>query len=312
MNRQRAFDILGITDLDEDDEDQLKKSYRAKILQYHPDKNGSEEASRKFQEVREAYAFIKGDQDQSRESFAFGSYDDLMRSFLSKIVEEEYAEVAAPFLTKIFTVILSRVSKYVETKGETILFDYLRQINRPALAAIHSLLSKYGEAFHLPGGLLERIDEIINARESGQSRQSTIVLNPTLEELLAEENIYKLKRGDHTYLVPLWHHEMTFDAEGRDLEVKCFPEIPDNMELDEWNVLSVYLEYCVSEVWNREVCVEIGGRPFLFDGRQLRLTEDEQVVVLEGCGIIYNNVRSVFDAGKKQNIVLKIRLRMDM
>ena len=39
--------------------DELKKQYRRKILQYHPDKNHSENAAIMFREIRSAYEFLK-------------------------------------------------------------------------------------------------------------------------------------------------------------------------------------------------------------------------------------------------------------
>jgi hypothetical protein len=186
-------------------------------------------------------------------------------------------------------------------KNEHLLVDYLRKINRQTLETIYSLLSKYRQSFHLPDGLFEKIGEILLVEEY-------IVLNPTLEDILSEENIYKLKYKDHTYLVPLWHHEMTFECEGRDLVVRCFPILPDNMELDDFNVLTVRLEFDVREVWNQFVQVHIGGNVYSFDGRLLRLTEEPQRIILENCGVIYNNTRDVFGTTRKQNIIFMIRI----
>ena len=36
----------------------IKKQYRLKALLYHPDKNPSEDASAKFQEISEAYHYL--------------------------------------------------------------------------------------------------------------------------------------------------------------------------------------------------------------------------------------------------------------
>lgn len=296
MNHKRALEILGMTEENCDDQQGIKNAYRERILQFHPDKNSSDEAAERFCEIREAYAYLQEDSVDEE------SYDDIMKAFLSRVLEEEYAELAAPFLKKIVDNVFRRIIRYVEDNGANLL-EYMRKINRPTLKAIYSLMLKYRHAFHLPDGLFEKMGEILREDEC-------IILNPTLEDIMAEENIYKLKHGDHTYLVPLWHHEMTFDAGGRDLLVKCFPALPENMELDEWNVLTVWLEYDVSDVWNRMVFITVGGQEFAFDGRRLRLTEDEQVIVLEGCGVIYNNVREVFQSGNKQNIVLRIQLRM--
>jgi DnaJ-class molecular chaperone len=60
MNRDMALKILGLTESAiEDDDEILKKTYRTLILKYHPDKNKSEYSAAKFQEVREAFAFLQ-------------------------------------------------------------------------------------------------------------------------------------------------------------------------------------------------------------------------------------------------------------
>jgi molecular chaperone DnaJ len=58
MNRKQALNILGLRE-DEFTEDKLKKEYRAKILEYHPDKNKAPDASAKFIEIQEAYGVLK-------------------------------------------------------------------------------------------------------------------------------------------------------------------------------------------------------------------------------------------------------------
>lgn len=303
MNRDMALKILGLTESAiEDDDEILKKTYRTLILKYHPDKNKSEYSAAKFQEVREAFAFLQtADSIMEEDDPANESYNDILRRFLSRILEKEYAELAAPFVTKIFAELFNRFAQYMDSRSALFL-DALRKINRPTLEAIYSLFSKYREAFHLPEGLFEKMDEILRLNEY-------IVLNPTLYDMLSEENIYKLKYEDRTYLVPLWHHDMTFDHEGRDLVVKCFPVLPDNIEVDEWNNLTVYLKYNVADVWNRTVEVDIcKGKSVKFDGRELKLTDEPQTIVLDHCGLICNNVNDIFDSTTLQNIVLTIQL----
>ena len=292
--------ILGISEDEIDDDDSCKKAYRARMLQYHPDKNKSAEAAERFREIREAYEFLQNEFTED----VTESYDAALKSFLSKVIEEEYAELAAPLVKTLFSIVFNRLIQYVESNSDRLL-DYLRKINRPTLHVLYSMLSKYRHSFHLPEEFVKKMGEVLTVEEY-------IVLNPTLEDMLSEENIYKLKYKDQTYLVPLWHHEMTFECEGRDLVVRCFPFLPDNIELDECNVLTVYLELSVTEVWNQFVRIVIGGRPFIFDGRLLRLTEDPQQIIMEQCGVIYNNTRDIFDATTKQNVIFIIRLKFDI
>ena len=298
MNRKKALETLGLTETESHNPDLLKRQYRAKILQYHPDKNRSPDAADRFREAQDAYRVLSDEPHEDAKS-----YNDIMSAFLSAFFEKDGAHDSVPFISKISAAVFSRILRLFSFKPphSGTGADYLCRINRPLLVILHRILLNYGSAFHLPEGVLETIEEALN-RDSHEY----IVLNPTLEDLLSEENVYKLKYEDKTFLVPLWHHDLTFDCLGRELMVKCYPVLPENMELDECNVLTVQLEYTVAEVWNREVEVCIGNRTYRFDGRELKMTEEVQTIVLSGGGIPYNNTLDVLDCGTLQNIVLEI------
>ena len=54
------YDILGVSKTASEEE--IKKAFRAKALQYHPDKNpGDDEAVKKFREITEAYEVLSND-----------------------------------------------------------------------------------------------------------------------------------------------------------------------------------------------------------------------------------------------------------
>lgn len=54
--RKRCLEVLNLTE--EASEDLIKKSYRKLALKYHPDKNESEDAKEKFQEISYAYKYL--------------------------------------------------------------------------------------------------------------------------------------------------------------------------------------------------------------------------------------------------------------
>lgn len=81
------YEVLGLTrDASESD---IKKAYRKLAKQHHPDVNGNEE---KFKQISEAYEVLGDSQkkfqydnfNSSRNSFNFGSFDDLFREHFGR------------------------------------------------------------------------------------------------------------------------------------------------------------------------------------------------------------------------------------
>jgi len=63
------------------------------------------------------------------------------------------------------------------------------------------------------------------------------ILNPSIHDLF-QNNVYKLDIEGKIYFVPLWHSELYFDS---DIIVKCNPELPENITIDEDNNLIVQI-----------------------------------------------------------------------
>ena len=293
MNRSRAYQILGVSANDSLDE--IKKRYRLQILKYHPDKNREPEAAEKFRETKEAYDFLSTDDYLSPET---PSYEDVLKSVLSNFFDDSNDSITS----KIARVLMGKLIRHCNTNLST----YLRKIDKRVLQIAYNLLSKYQDAFHIPAEFLESIHSILEEYE----QRECILLNPSLEDLFSE-NVYKLKYEDTTYLVPLWHHDMVYDYKGTDLHVKCFPILPDNVEIDEWNNLYVYLEYDLLDLFEKakageRVDVEIGAKTFSFCPMQLRLTDEPQEVECVEEGIPHIHLDNMFDVSMKQKVYLCI------
>ena len=296
MNRKTAYKIL---ELDEDIEytdAEVKKQYRSKILQYHPDKNTSTNASEKFIEIQEAYNYLHSNVN---DEYKNASYKDVFHSFLSSILREE---TNIPLLRSIIEMICKKICLIIDHNVDAII-DYLRNINKDTLNIVYAILSKYRHILHFSDDLMDRIEDLLETNEC-------IVLNPTLDDLMSEENIYILKHDGTSYLVPLWHHEIIFDrpSDNKKMVVKVFPLLPEKMESDDTNNLIVHLHYCIDEIWDRDVMVNIGGISFVIHGKQLRLTSNPQIVEYDDCGVPYNNEENIFDNSVRQSVVFIINV----
>ncbi len=65
MAKRDYYEILGVAKNATAEE--LKKSYRKKAIEFHPDKNpGNKEAEEKFKEAAEAYEVLSDEQKRAR------------------------------------------------------------------------------------------------------------------------------------------------------------------------------------------------------------------------------------------------------
>lgn len=293
MNRTRACQILGVSEKDSLDE--IKKQYRFRILKYHPDKNRGPEAADKFRETKAAYDYLSSEEGVFLDT---PSYEDVLKSVLLTLFSESNESITS----KIAKVLLNKLIKQCNTN----LSPYLRKIDKRVLSLVHTVLEKYQDAFHIPAEFLESIHSILEEDD----RPECILLNPSLDDLFSE-NVYRLKYKDATYLVPLWHHDMVYDYRGTDLHVKCFPILPDNVEIDEWNNIYVYLEYDVLDLFQKakareRVEMEIGGKVFSFCPTQLRMTDEPQEIECVESGIPDIHLDNLFDVSVKQRVYLCI------
>jgi len=63
-----------------------------------------------------------------------------------------------------------------------------------------------------------------------------ITLNPTISDIL-NNNVYKLVIEEKTYFVPLWNTEVVFMLDERELIVKCIPDLPSHIIIDNYDLI---------------------------------------------------------------------------
>lgn len=296
MNYRLACEILEITIENVGDDvpiSTIKKKYRVKALLYHPDKNKAENAALKFQEVQNAYEYLIKHNDYVETAGVEQpkTYQTLLFSFLKNILGDESRN-------QVFYTLLQRLSNNCEEKT----MRTLEQLDKNILIKIYEIASKYSKVLHFGEGILEKIEKIIKERIKNDE---CIILNPTLEDLF-DNNLYKLRVGDFTYIVPLWHHELVYDNSGNDIIVKCFPVLDENIYIDELNNIHVEIELSLHEIWGKEMhSIRLGNREVNIIPKSLKLTNNQTVVFLNE-GISMVNTKDVYNISKNSNIYVHI------
>lgn len=310
MNYNKACDNLGIDKNKKVTKEYLKKAYRMNALKYHPDKNSSQDASIKFQQIHESYEYLMNsleynifgmnmsndntDDNVDEEDSEHTGYSGILFSFLKNIMKTDGNTDG------LYYIIIDKISNTCEKKA----LELIQKIDKNKLVKIYEIIKKYGDFLHFSNEFIEKIHQVLNDKIKNDEY---IILNPSINDLFAN-NLYKLRVNDFTYIVPLWHDELVYDNSGNDIYVKCFPMLPDNVSIDEKNNIHIECKYDIKEILSKEyVEVNIGNNGFEFYTKELSV-KPTQTIILKGEGISKINTKDIYDITKKSDVYLQIVL----
>ena len=304
MNINDALNILHVDNLANIDLQTLKKRYHKLALQYHPDKNGNTiESKEHFQKIGEAYDLLKREIgeisiDENINENNESGYTFILTMFLKTLFKDVNYEIIISILKDAVSVAL------------------FESIDKEMCIYIYDFIIKYKTVLHISDETLEKVRQIILEKYKDVQ---IFILNPSLFDLF-ENNIYKLKVEDVIYYVPLWHNEIVFQKEKErkneinintqdsEIIVKCIPELPDNVEIDENNnlIISITIPLTLSLFFDKIYLVCIEKYTFEIPMIKLSCTID-QIYILKGQGISQIFEKDVFDISKKSDIIFRIK-----
>ena len=266
--------------------DIIKKQYKIKALQYHPDKYHGKDANEKFQEIHEAYQFLMKLTEDSVDTPS--SYEELFSEFVTSIVNDRN-----------IISILERICRHCDQKT----YNYLENINFNKLMEIYTLLSKYQHLFHVPHDYMDKFAQIIKCK---CDHAICYILNPNIDDLI-NANVYKLEHEQETLFVPLWHSHLEYDINNEtNIFVLCKPILDNNIFIDEQQNIHKTITYSLNDIWNtNHINVIIGNNEFLIYKKTL-LMKSYQSIIFRGKGMPICNVNNMFQCDKKSSVIVHI------
>lgn len=310
MNLQEALQIMKIDNgFSHLSLDTLKKKYHKLALIHHPDKNGNSiEAKEKFQKLGEAYELLKkelGYMDYThgeKEDPIFNKpsetngYSFFLNMFLQNIVTGQYSEAVQSIIRDIVS-----GCKEISLK----MFD---KMDRETSLYVYHFIIKYKDLFHLNDSILNTVREII--LEKFKDIQ-IFTLNPSIDDLF-ENNVYKLEYNSKLYFVPLWHGEVYFDADTtssdvKEIIVKCMPELPDHMSIDENNNLyiNVNIKFGLSLLKEKTTTIWVGKKRYEILNEELYCKQNQHYI-FKNCGISQIDEHDMYNIKKRGDVVVRI------
>lgn len=299
MDLQEALHIFEIENVSNLSQESLKKRYHKLALQNHPDKNGNTPTSTQhFQRIQCAYEVLKreisfinnyselGEDDTNLNA----GYTAILHLFVDGVLKGKYNEF------------LSNIVKDIVSGCKEISLKLFEDMNKEQSLAVYNFLVKYKALLRLTDDTLDKVREILLNKFKDMQ---IYVLNPSINDLF-QNNVYKLEIDSNLYFVPLWHSELHFDS---DIIVKCNPDLPENVEIDEDNnlVITERIPITFSLLNERTRTIKVGNNSFELPLDQLFL-RPVQTYILRKKGISKILDADIYNIDEKADIIIKIIL----
>ena len=270
---------------------QLKKTYHRNCLRYHPDKNGGT-STEKFQNICAAYEFLCIFLEVQEEIPKDNTYSSLFKEFLQSILHIDITN------TMLYHEIISGC-KNISLKA-------FEGIDKLTAIDIYTYLEQYADVLNINEEILESIKKLIKEK---LKNDEFIILHSTIQNCINGE-VYVLNHNGNVFYIPLWHEELTFDLSDPPgfLIVKCIPNLPDYMTLDNNNHLHVNITTSISSLLNKETLdVNVGDKVFEIPVKKLTIQKN-QIYTFHNQGIPMINTKNIYNDINLGNIIIHIEL----
>lgn len=143
--------------------------------------------------------------------------------------------------------------------------------------------------------------------------EMSYILCPSLDDLFTNK-VFKLVVKDKEYLVPLWHSDLVYmTADDKEINVKCTPQLPPNVNIDENNNINCTVLSKMPELYQiGEKCasafisVPLGNSILKVPYSELRMVQN-QIYTFYSSGIAIINEDDIYDTTMRSNVNVCIK-----
>ena len=285
--------------------EELKQAYRRKALKFHPDKNPEADATEQFQKISEAYEFLSNvgvEYDKNNIEVESSCYDNILKSFIKYFNKDIDVELVLQIVNKLASKVYLNV------------IDIFSECDKDTVIQVYELIVKYKDIFQIDSDIVSQVERIAKEKSS---KDNLLIITPSLEDLF-KANIFALKKNGQQYYVPLWHDEVYFEdkTQNNDLIIKCIPDIPEHISVDENNNLHINvihrtnLRDLLEKTSINYVCYDKSDNKLISLDIPITnlLIRKHQTIKFFKMGIPKINIKDMYSIDRKSDIIVHLEL----